>query len=165
MTPRLTAGYSPGAIGRIAELHARYYSRHWQFGLFFEAKVATEMAAFLQRFDPATDGFWTAAIGDTIEGGIAIDGANDARYGAHLRWFIVSDALRQQGAGNLLLISALDFCRQAGHPSIYLWTFEGLAPARHLYEKYGFRLAEAHAGTQWGTQVVEQKFILDLRQK
>jgi GNAT superfamily N-acetyltransferase len=162
MLPRLTAGYTPGAIGRIAELHARYYSRHWQFGLVFEAKVATEMAGFFQRFDSAADGFWTVATGDSIEGGIAIDGIHADSKGAHLRWFIVSDTLRHQGAGKLLLTTALDFCRRAGHPSIYLWTFEGLAPARHLYEKLGFHLAEAHTGDQWGTIVVEQRFVLDL---
>ena len=34
-------GYCPGALGRVAEMHAEYYHRHWGFGLFFEAKVAT----------------------------------------------------------------------------------------------------------------------------
>ena len=33
-------GYSAGCIGRIAELHARYYSQASGFGLAFEAKVA-----------------------------------------------------------------------------------------------------------------------------
>lgn len=158
----LNAGYTPGAIGRIAELHARYYSRHWRFGLFFEAKVATDMSAFLQRFAPASDGFWTLARDGRIEGGIAIDGHAADADGAHLRWFIVSDALRHQGGGNRLLATALDFCRQAGHPAVYLWTFEGLTPARHLYEKYGFRLAQENRGRQWGTVVNEQKFVLDL---
>lgn len=162
MPLHLTAGYIPGAIGRIAELHARYYSRHWQFGLFFEAKVATELAAFLQRFDPATDGFWTVSSGSAIDGAIVIDGASATDQGAHLRWFIVSDNLRHQGAGNLLLDTALAFCRTAAVPSVHLWTFDGLAPARHLYEKYGFCLAEANPGSQWGQVVVEQKFILDL---
>ena len=33
-------GYVPGAIGRVAEMHALYYHREWDFGMFFEAKVA-----------------------------------------------------------------------------------------------------------------------------
>ena len=53
-------GYRPGAIGRVAQLHGEYYHRHWGFGLFFEAKVATELAAFLSRCDETRDGFWTA---------------------------------------------------------------------------------------------------------
>jgi hypothetical protein len=36
------SGYIPGAIGRIVELHGRYYHEHWGFDLFFESKVATE---------------------------------------------------------------------------------------------------------------------------
>jgi len=43
---------------------------------------------------------------------------------------------------------------------VYLWTFQGLATARRLYEKHGFRLAEERAGSQWGTQVMEQRFVL-----
>jgi hypothetical protein len=36
----------------------------------------------------------------------------------------------------------------------------GLNAARHLYEKAGFSLVEQQAGTQWGTQVNEQRFEL-----
>ena len=48
-------GYVPGAIGRIAELHGTYYAKHWGFGLFFEAKVATELSAFLKAHDADRD--------------------------------------------------------------------------------------------------------------
>jgi len=44
-----------------------------------------------------------------------IDGAHAARDGAHLRWFIVSDAVRGSGVGNRLLGSATDFCRARGN--------------------------------------------------
>ena len=66
-------GYCPGAIGRIAELHGEYYHRHWGFGLFFEAKVATELAEFLGRFEQGCDGFWTLCGNGRVEGAIAID--------------------------------------------------------------------------------------------
>ncbi len=39
-------GYSGGCIGRIVEMHARYYSQASGFGLTFEAKVARELAQF-----------------------------------------------------------------------------------------------------------------------
>jgi len=44
-----------------------------------------------------------------------------------------------------------------------LWTFEGLHAARHLYEKSGFQLVEQYRGTQWGTEVNEQQFLLQLQ--
>jgi len=156
------AGYVPGAIGRAAELHALYYSREWGFGLFFEAQVAAGVAGFLQRLDPARDGFWTVSRAGRVLGCVAIDGAQAETAGAHLRWFILADELRGLGLGNRLLQEAVGFCRRCGHPSVFLWTFKGLDTARHLYEKHGFRLAEERQGRQWGTDVLEQRFVLAL---
>jgi len=154
--------YVPGAIGRVAELHASYYSQAWEFGVYFEAKVASELAEFLRRFDPARDGFWTVIQGGRVEGSVAIDGTKATSEGAHLRWFIVADALRAQGLGNRLMQEAVGFCKQRGYARVFLWTFRGLEPARHLYEKFGFRLAEEVEGEQWGKRVLEQRFVLDL---
>ena len=156
----IACGYTAGAIGRVAEMHGLYYQAHWGFGLFFEAKVATELSAFLSRFDDRRDGFWTLICQGRVEGSIAIDGLHAADDGAHLRWFILSDALRGKGFGNRLLETAIEFCKDRACPRVYLWTFEGLAPARHLYEKNGFALAEQRPGRQWGTEVVEQRFEL-----
>ncbi|MFA5916032.1 MAG: GNAT family N-acetyltransferase [Burkholderiales bacterium] len=156
------ASYVPGAIGRVAELHASYYSKAWDFGLYFEAKVASELSGFLRRFDPARDGFWTALQNGRVEGSIAIDAANAGTGGAHLRWFILSDALRGQGVGNRLMHSAVGWCRERGYGRVFLWTFAGLDSARHLYEKFGFRLDEQVEGEQWGKRVLEQRYVLDL---
>src|SRR5215471_4084551 len=102
-------GYRAGSIGRVAELHATYYQQHWGFGVFFEAKVATELAAFLCRFDQQRDGFWTALVGGRIEGSITIDGSDAVDKGAHLRWFVLSEALRGKGVGSQLMENAIDF--------------------------------------------------------
>lgn len=155
-------GYIPGAIGRIAEMHALYYHRNWGFGLFFEAKVASELSEFLIRFDQSRDGFWTVCLQDRVEGSIVIDSIKAESDGAHLRWFILSDKLRGRGYGNRLMEAAVTLCRQRRYARIYLWTFEGLDAARHLYEKFGFRLAEQHQGARWGTTVTEQKYVLEL---
>jgi GNAT superfamily N-acetyltransferase len=155
-------GYVPGAIGRVVELHGTYYHARAGFGSFFEAKVASELAEFIGRYDEGRDGFWTAWAGGRIEGSITIDGIHAAHEGAHLRWFIMSDALRGKGAGTRLMATAVDFCRSNGYNRITLWTFEGLDPARHLYEKTKFVLVEQRRGMQWGTEVNEQQFELRL---
>lgn len=159
---KVVKDYIPGAIGRVAELHGVYYHREWGFGLFFEAKVAVELSEFLKRYDENRDGFWSVLAAGRIEGAIAIDGVHGESQGAHLRWFIVSDALRGKGCGNQLIKKAVGFCRRRGYKKIYLWTFEGLGPARHLYEKAGFRLVEERKGAQWGTEVNEQRFECSL---
>ena len=158
----IVRGYRPGAIGRIVEMHAEYYSDNWGFGVFFESKVATELSAFLRRYDPATDGLWTvAAPGPGIVGSIVVDGGEGRGAPAHLRWFILAPAARGRGIGQRLLAHAVDFGRAKGFPGIYLWTFAGLDAARRLYEAAGFTLCEELADDQWGKIVTEQKFSLD----
>jgi GNAT superfamily N-acetyltransferase len=156
------SGYIPGAIGRIAELHGKYYYEHWGFDLFFESKVATELSEFLCRFNKAHDGFWVASAEGKIVGSIAIDGVNFDSKGGHLRWFIVAPENQGQGIGKILLEEAIEFCRRVKFNRVYLWTFAGLDAARHLYEKRGFRLCEQREGNQWGKTVTEQMFELSL---
>jgi GNAT superfamily N-acetyltransferase len=156
------SGYIPGAIGRIAELHGTYYYKRWGFHLFFESKVATELSEFLRRFNEEHDGFWVASVEEKIVGSIAIDGVNHDSQGAHLRWFIVALQSQGHGVGKMLLEEAVEFCRRKEFGRIYLWTFAGLDPARHLYEKFGFKLCEEREGNQWGRIVTEQRFELIL---
>ena len=154
--------YVSGAIGRITELHGTYYRQQAGFGLYFESKVACELSEFLRRYDGECDGIWLALSQGRIEGAIVLDGLTADGEGAHLRWFIVSDSLRGQGAGNKLITTALAFCRRRQYQKIYLWTFEGLNAARHLYEKHGFRLTREQRGNQWGSEVNEQRFEVQL---
>ncbi len=156
------SGYVPGAIGRVAELHGRYYHEHWGFDLFFESKVATELSEFLSRFNKVRDGFWCATFEERIVGSIAIDGIDLDTRGGHLRWFMVAPESQGRGIGKILLEEAVQFCRRRGFNRIYLWTFAGLDRARHLYEKWGFKLCEEREGDQWGRRVMEQMFELSL---
>lgn len=160
---KLTQGYSAGAIGRIVELHAVYYSEKWGFEEFFEAKVATELSEFVCNYDEAKDRIFQLSVNGVIEGSISIDGSSEKENVAHLRWFIVSDNLKGKGAGNHLMKRAMQFCVQNSYDSVYLWTFQGLGPARHLYEKYHFKLTKERSGKQWGTVVTEQRFDANLK--
>jgi GNAT superfamily N-acetyltransferase len=157
---KIETGYVPGSIGRISELHGTYYHDHWGFGLYFEARVATELSEFLRRYDGNRDGLWIPTVNERPEGSIAIDGIHAHNAGAHLRWFILSDALRGKGVGRKLLARALLFCEQRGYKRVYLHTFGGLDAARHLYEDAGFTLVSQQTGVQWGTEVNEQYFEL-----
>lgn len=154
-------GYRPGCIGRIAELHATFYARSAGFGAPFEAKVATELSEFCLRYDAQRDGLWLALDADVIHGSVIIDASHYLEDGAHLRWFITSDATRGKGAGARLLDAAMDYCKDRGYRRVYLWTFDELHAARHLYEKHGFRLQRTQRGAQWGKEVNEQLFTLD----
>ena len=155
-------GYTPGVIGKISELHAKYYASHWSFGHFFEAKVASELSDSINNYNKSKDRIWPLSTDGGIEGAITIDGTSQNKNIAHLRWFIISDRLRGKGAGNYLMEQAVSFCKEVGFEKVYLWTFQGLGPARHLYEKFGFKLVEEYLGEQWGTTVTEQRFEIEL---
>lgn len=156
---RIETGYRPGAIGRCAEMHAHFYARTSGFGREFEAQVASGIAEFSARLQKPRNGLWLAIQNERIVGTIAIDGEDLAPGLAHLRWFIVDDGIRGGGIGRRLLADALAFCDSAGFSETHLWTFQGLDAARRLYEAHDFVLAEARPGTQWGTEVLEQRFL------
>lgn len=162
-TVYLQQGYHPGLIARITEMHALYYSRLSGFGQPFESMVASGLAEFCGRLDDPNNQIWTAHREKRLLGSIAIDGEDLGPGIAHLRWFIVDDELRGTDTGKRLLDAALAFVDARGMAETHLWTFSGLAAARHLYETQGFALAEQRPGTQWGTEVLEQRFVRQRR--
>lgn len=153
---QILEGYQPGCIGDIASLHARFYAQHAGFGVFFEKKVATELAEFAQSLPHPDKALWLYVENGRSLASLAIDGDANTRI-AHLRWFIVDDALRGAGIGRHLLERAMAFVDKH-FDETYLWTFKGLDAARRLYDAVGFHLTDEAEGQQWGATVVEQRF-------
>jgi len=119
--PRIVPGYLPGAIGAVATLHASIYGPQHGFGAYFEAKVAREFSDFIARFDPARDMLWLVVNRGRVLGSVVIDGSEPSPHAhghAHLRWFILADALRGRGLGRRLLDHAMAFCRHVGTPYV-----------------------------------------------
>ena len=140
-------------------MHASFYSKNYGFGSVFEAKVAKEMAEFFSRLDHPNNNVWSAIVDGNIIGSISVDGENLGADKCHLRWFIVDDKVRGAGSGKQLLRTALKFSDENNFNETHLWTFKGLDAAKRLYEREGFLLVEEQVGKQWGTEVIEQKFI------
>jgi GNAT superfamily N-acetyltransferase len=155
-------GYYPGVIGKIIELHAAYYFENWGFDITFETQVGKELSDFISESEEERDGLWVALMGGEFAGSIAIDGRKVHQEGARLRWFIVPPQYQGLGIGRESIEKAVTFCRERGHGRIFLWTFEGLRAARALYERTGFRLRTEHRVCQWGQNITEQMFVLNL---
>lgn len=164
MTVPIAHGWRPGLIGDVAAAHGRYYSQAWNFGAFFEAKVARELSEFVDRYDGERDRLFSAHDGDSFLGALTIDGSDPAlrQNQAHLRWFIMTDAARGKGIGTAMMADAVSFLRDAGYETCYLTTFAGLDAARALYERNGFRLTAETPSETWGVVVREQRFDLKL---
>ena len=152
-------GYSPGIIGRVAMMHARYYSREMGFGAIFEAKVAGGMAEFVPRLDHVCNQIWRVEDEGRILGSITIDGEQLGNNRGQLRWFIVDGQLRGKGMGRRLIGKAVAFCDKQGFDETHLWTLKGQDAARKLYEEQGFKLVDEYYGEQWGPRVLERQYI------
>jgi DNA-binding MarR family transcriptional regulator/N-acetylglutamate synthase-like GNAT family acetyltransferase len=155
----IVAGYRPGLVARITEMHALYYARTSGFGQRFESVVARGLSEFCDRLEKPRNEIWLAVQDGRIVGSLAIDGEDLGAGIAHLRWFIVDDGVRGSGAGCRLLDAAMAFVDERDFAATHLWTFVGLSAARHLYESYGFECVEERPGSQWGREIMEQRFV------
>jgi len=160
--PEIVVGKLDRWRAAVTQLHADYYSQAWGFGDFFSRKVADDMAAFLARYDADVDRIWSVVAQGRICGSLTIDGSDSADNAAHLRWFITSNDVRGHGIGRRLMHEAMTFCTDRAFSTVYLTTFRGLDPARHLYEKFGFVLVNEQTDTTWGSAVLEQRFEIAL---
>lgn len=151
-------GYRPGALSDIIGLHARYYAKHWNFGMPFETKVGMELAEFVARRHAEQDLFLAAYGRDGAVASVVIDASGGGPRGAHLRWFIVAEEMQGKGLGAQLLGRALGFCDGRGYQRVWLTTFKGLDAALSLYGRHGFSLTAEAEEDQWSGSVREQIF-------
>jgi GNAT superfamily N-acetyltransferase len=151
-------GWRPGVIGEIVRLHATYYAKEWGLGALFEAKVAAGLGAFIESYDPKISRLFTASTDDRLLGSLTIAGASGPEDWARLRWFILAEEARGRGIGKTLMQMAIDFLAETRCRSCYLTTFAGLASARALYERHGFRLTHEAMDASWGRALLEQRF-------
>lgn len=157
----ISESFLAGSLGAIVTLHGQYYAANWGFGTFFEAKVARELAEFASR-KTGDDLVLIAHDGHGVAASLILD-LNDPMSngkGAHLRWFICAERCRGTGIGRAFLHRAVSHAGEHAGGRIWLTTFQGLMPARHLYDSFGFQLVSEAEGQAWGTIVKEQEFHL-----
>ncbi len=138
----IRSGYEPGLIGRVGELHGRYYAEAWSSGAPFEILMTREFCDFIETYDQEKDLVLSAHIGEVLVGAISVLGGRGSLGTAQLRFFIVDPAYHGQGAGKALLSAALRWCCEKGFKTVFLWTVDNLPQSRGLYEKAGFRIME-----------------------
>lgn len=138
----IRCGYEPGLIGRVGELHGRYYAEAWGSGAPFEMLMIREFCDFIESYDPERDLVLSAHIGEVLVGSISVLGRRAGPGIAQLRFFIVDPAYHGRGAGKALLSAALGWCCEKGFKTVFLWTVDNLPQSRGLYENAGFRITE-----------------------
>ncbi len=135
----IRSGYEPGLIGRVGELHGRYYAATWGVGAGFEAMMTREFCDFVEHYNSENDLLLSAHIDGVLAGSISILGKPGGEE-AQLRFFLVDPRFQGRGAGKALLNAALNWCREHRFRKIFLWTVDHLPQSRRLYEQAGFRV-------------------------
>lgn len=143
-----------GDAGYIAYRHGVLYEQEYGLDRVFEQYVVKSLAEFLA--DRPLGDIWVAECDGQIAGFIGIVGV-DAQT-AQLRWFLVEPEFRGLGLGRRLITTALDFCRQNGLRHVFLWTFQELSAARHLYRSFGFTPTEHVPNDTWKKGLVEERW-------
>ena len=151
----------PGDLGFVTYLHGIVYAQEWGLDTTFEPYVAGPLAEFVLK-GPDAGRLWLAEINGEIVGSVALVKTEPGV--GQLRWFLVAPAGRGKGLGQGLIDHTLAYARQEALSKVYLWTFDGLATALHLYRKSGFRETERATQDLWGQKLVEIRMDLDLSQ-
>ncbi len=149
----------PGDIGQVVALHGLVYAREYGFNPRFEAYVAGPLAEFVLK-NSARERLWIAERDGHVVGCIAIVAAQDGV--AQLRWFLVAPEARGAGLGRRLMQLALSFCKENRYQTVILWTVSALTDAARLYQASGFRKVAQNESSDWGVNVMEEKYELTL---
>jgi DNA-binding MarR family transcriptional regulator/ribosomal protein S18 acetylase RimI-like enzyme len=148
----------PGDIGYVTYLHGRIYKDECNYGPGFEAYVAQGLAEFHKQYDPALDRVWICEHRDRIVGFLLL--MHRPENAAQLRYFILEPEYRGIGLGKKLMALYMEYLREKGYHTCYLWTTNEQETAIALYKRLGFVLTEEAPSGSFGKALTEQKYEL-----
>ena len=150
----------PGDIGAIIYLHGILYAREYDFDHTFEPYVAAPLAEFVKKQNKREQ-IWIVEKEERVLGSVAI--VRFSEHQAQLRWLILHPDLRGLGIGRQLVEEAVEFCRNSGYSSVFLWTVDFLGAALKIYTAAGFTLTETSTHEIWGKTLTEERYDLQLK--
>ena len=156
----------PGDIGGVLSMHGRLYYKEYGYTGLFEIYVAQSLAEFVELYNPERNRIWICehqrsgpADNDCMVGTLVLLDRGEA---AQLRYFLFEPEYRGMGLGTKLMDSFMEFLRDCGYRSSYLWTTEQQIGAAKLYKRYGYQLTEEKPSTAFGVSLIEQRYDLIL---
>lgn len=148
----------PGDLGYVTYRHGILYGEEYNYGISFETYVGAGMYEFYKNYHPARDRVWIAEHNNRIIGFVLL--MHRENNTAQLRYFYVEPEYRGIGLGKKLLQLYMDFLKEKGYQSSYLWTTHELQTAASLYTRYGFKLTEERDSTAFEKPLKEQRYDL-----
>lgn len=158
--PYFLRSHLPGDMGWITHRHGVLYAEEHGWDESFEALVAQIVAEFINNYKPSKERCWIAEMDGEIVGSVLLVRVNDDV--AKLRLLLVEPKARGLGLGTRLVEECIRFARQCGYEKIVLWTQSMLLPARHIYDKAGFKLVGEEKHQSFGHDLVGETWELSL---
>lgn len=152
-----------GDLGLIAARHGLLYAEEHGFDDSFELQVAEILLAYRRNQRPDCERAWIAVRDGQILGSIFCMRQSDKV--AKLRLFYLEPEARRLGLGKRMLAACIDFARAAGYRQMRLGTHESHRAACSLYMSAGFSMVRQTPVHNYGQDLVEQAWQIDLSQK
>jgi peptidyl-dipeptidase Dcp len=150
----------PGDLGYVIHLHGSMYAQEYQYGISFETYVARGMYEFYSQYDAEKDNVWICEDEDRIIGFLLC--MHRSEQIAQLRFFILLPGYRGMGLGKRLMELFMEYLHAKNYHSCYLWTTNQQATAAFIYKKLGFVMTKEKSSTDFGIQLLEQRYDLQL---
>lgn len=159
-SPVILRDGTPADIPYMIRRHQELYREEHHFTDVFADYVKQGVIHLAKNLDPSKECILVPEIDGQPMGSIAIARLDDDT--AQLRYFLLEPQARGRGLGHRLVEAALDFCRGAGYRRMILYTVSSLLAARSIYKNHGFVLTQTHPNHDWGADVLEERWELDL---
>lgn len=148
----------PGDLGYVIYRHGELYHTEYNYGISFETYVGAGLYEFYKNYDPALDRAWVCEHENKMVGFVLL--MHRENNAAQLRYFLIEPEYRGIGLGKKLMQLYMDFLKEKGYQSSYLWTTNELSSAASLYKRHGFELTEENPSTAFGKPLMEQRYDL-----
>jgi GNAT superfamily N-acetyltransferase len=159
---RIRTQLNPGDLGYVTYRHGKLYGEEYNYGISFETYVGAGIYEFYKNYNPELDRVWICEHINRIVGFVLL--MHRENNTAQLRYFYLEPEYRGIGLGKKLMQLYMDFLKEKGYQSSYLWTTHELLTAASLYTRHGFKLTEEKESTDFGKSLKEQRYELLLVQ-
>ena len=148
----------PGDLGYVIYRHGKLYGEEYNYGISFETYVGAGMYEFYKNYNPEMDRVWICEHSNRIVGFVLL--MHRENNTAQLRYFYLEAEYRGIGLGKKLMQLYMNFLKEKGYQSSYLWTTHELHSAASLYKRHGFKLTAEKQSTAFGKPLKEQRYEL-----
>lgn len=144
--------------------HQTLYARDEGFDDTFGPLVHAILQEFIAGHDQTREQGWIAEEDGQRLGSIfcVTEAADSTGHTAKLRLFLLTPAARGKGLGKRLLLTCMQFARDAGYRQMRLWTHESHTAACALYAAFGWQLIASTPVHSFGVDLIEQSWQVDL---